>query len=190
MLLYRKLLDNLESREFSLNTYDPWVVNNMIGGKQLTITWNVDYLKLSHVDKKVVEEMIERMKGIYGQYMRISRGKKHDYLRMILDFSVRVKVAVTMVDYLKGIISDFEEMETLTGTATSPAAEHLYAIRDKIDQKKLDEKRATEFHHDVAQLLFAFPRAQTDTHTTVSFLTKRVRIPDEDNWEKLKRIIR
>ena len=33
-----------------------------------------------------------------------------------------------MVDYLKMIISDFEEVETLTGTAASPAAEHLYAI--------------------------------------------------------------
>ena len=50
----------------------------MIGGKQFTTTWNVDNLQLSHVDKKVVDQMIEWMKGLYGNGMRISRGNKHD----------------------------------------------------------------------------------------------------------------
>ena len=36
---------------------------------------------------------------------------------MNLDFSVKVQVAVTIVDYLKGVIYDFEEVEVLTGTA-------------------------------------------------------------------------
>ena len=61
----------------------------MIGGKQFTITWHVDDLKLSHVDKKVIDEMIKWIKGLYIQDMRISRGEKHDYLGMILDLSVR-----------------------------------------------------------------------------------------------------
>ena len=100
----RKVLDALESRGFSLNPYGPCVVNKMINGKQFTITWHVDDLKLSHVDKKVVDKMIKWMKGLYGQDMRISRGKKNYYLGIIIDFSVRGKVSVTMVDYLKGII--------------------------------------------------------------------------------------
>ena len=62
---------------------------------------------------------------------------------MIFDFLVRVQVAVKMVDYIKEIIYDFEEVETLTGTVTPPAAEQFYANREEIDQKKLDEKRAT-----------------------------------------------
>ena len=87
--------------------------------------------------------MIEWMKGLYIQDMRVFRVKKHDYLRMIFDFSVRGKVSVTMMYCLKGIISDFDKVETLTGTNSSPAVEHLYAIRGESDKNKLDEKRAT-----------------------------------------------
>ena len=74
----------------------------MIGGKQFTITWHMDDLNISHIDKKVVDEMIEWMKGLYGQYMRISIRKNHDYIEFMLAFSVRAQVAVTIMDYLKG----------------------------------------------------------------------------------------
>ena len=146
----------------------------MIGGKQFTITWNVDVSNISHVNKELVDKMIEWMKGLYGQYMKISRGKKHDYLGMMLDLSVRGQFAVAIVDYPKGVISDFEEAEILTGTDASLTAEHLYTIREESDQKKLDEKRATEFCHNVTQLIFACQRKQKDIQTTVSFLTTRV----------------
>ena len=85
LLFYRKLLDDLESRGFSLNQYYPCVVNKMICGKKFTITWHVENLKISHVDKKVVEEIINWVKGLYGQDMSISRGNNHDYLGMIID---------------------------------------------------------------------------------------------------------
>ena len=69
------------------------------------------------MDKRVVYKIIKWMKGLYGNDMRILRGKKHDQFSMNLDFSVKVQVAVTIVDYLKGVIYDFEEVEVLTGTA-------------------------------------------------------------------------
>ena len=85
-------------------------MNNMIGGKQFIITWHVDNLKISHVNKELVDEMIEWTKGLYGQDMRIYIGKKHYYLVMMLNFSVRGQVTVPMVDYLKEVISNFEEV--------------------------------------------------------------------------------
>ena len=97
LLFYRKPLDELEYRGFILNPYDPCVVNKMIGGKEFTITWHVDNLNISHVDKKVVDKMIKWMKGLYVQDMWIYIGKNHDYLGMIIDFSVRGQVAVIMV---------------------------------------------------------------------------------------------
>ena len=78
LLFYKKLLAYLESRGFELNSYDPCVVNKTINGKQFTITRHVDDLKLSHVDKEVVDEMINWTKSLYGNDMRISKGKKHD----------------------------------------------------------------------------------------------------------------
>ena len=139
---------------------------------------------------KLVDEMIEWMKGLYGQCMGISRGKKHDYLGIMIDFSVRGQVALTMVDYLKGLIYDFEEVEILTGNAASPAVEHLYAIIEDNYKDKLDEKRFMAFQHAVTQLLFVCPRARKDIQTTVSFLTKRVQSPDKDGQVKLKRALR
>ena len=44
------------------------------------------------------------MKGLYGQYIRISRGKNHDDLGIILDFSLQGQEAVIMLNYLKWII--------------------------------------------------------------------------------------
>jgi len=41
-----------------LNPYDKCVVNKKINGEQCTIIWHVDDLKLSHVEKKVVDNII------------------------------------------------------------------------------------------------------------------------------------
>jgi hypothetical protein len=66
-----KLLKDLEDYGFELNPYDPCVANKMINGKQFTITWHVDYLKLSHMDAKEVDSTIEWLKSIYGMDMRV-----------------------------------------------------------------------------------------------------------------------
>ena len=69
------------------------------------------------------------MKVLCVRKMIISKVKKHDYIIMFIEFSVRGQVSVTMVDYLKGLISSFEEVEILTGTSVSQAIDHLYTIR-------------------------------------------------------------
>jgi hypothetical protein len=127
LLCYLKLLKDLEDKGFELNPYDPCVANKVINGKQFTITWHVDDLKLSHVDTKVVDDTITWLKSIYGEDMSVSRGKKHDYLGMDLDYSVPGEVKVTMAYYLKRVITEFPE--EITGTASIPAAERLFTVR-------------------------------------------------------------
>jgi hypothetical protein len=58
-----------------------------------------------------------------------------------------------MDDYIHKVIQEFPEQ--ITGSAPSPAADHLYQICDASQAKPLDEQRALAFHHTVAQLLFA-----------------------------------
>jgi hypothetical protein len=120
--------------------------------------------------------------------MHVSRGKKHDYLGMDLDYSVQGEVKVTIVDYLKRVITEFPE--EITGTASSPAAERLFTVRPNDESVPLGEERAIAFHHCVAQLIFASARARKDIQPAVAFLTTRVRDPDEDDWLKLKRLLR
>jgi hypothetical protein len=49
---------------------------------------------------------------------------------------------------------------------------------------------ADTFHQTVYQLLFATNRVHQDIQTAVSFLTTRVQSLDEDDWKKLKRILK
>ncbi len=62
-------------------------------GKQCTIVWHVEDLKISHEDSKVIDSIIESLNEEYGKVdeMTVRRGKVHDYLGMILNFSQKKK---------------------------------------------------------------------------------------------------
>ena len=47
-----------------------------------------------------------------------------------------------------------------------------------------------QFHRVTAQLLFASSRARRGIQTTFSFLTSRVKKPDEGDWVKLVRFMK
>ena len=58
LILYKKLPGDLESHGFEINPYSPCVTNKTVEVKQLTITWDMDYLKILHIDRKVVSSTI------------------------------------------------------------------------------------------------------------------------------------
>jgi hypothetical protein len=58
----------------------------MVRGKQFTVLWYVDDLKMSHMEYDEVTSIIDWLKGIYGD-MKVYCGKAHDYLGMTLDYS-------------------------------------------------------------------------------------------------------
>ena len=109
---------------------------------------------------------------------------------MDLDYSRKGAVKVSMIKYLQKVEDKFPI--EITGTAKSPACKHLFQVRDDDDPRKhyLDATRAMQFHRVTAQLLFASSRARRDIQTTVSFLTSRVKKPDEDGWGKLVRCMK
>ena len=119
--------------------------------------------------------------------MKKSRGKKHYYLSMGLDFSVDREFRVTITDYLKKVLPDF--LETIQVIVATPAAEHLLTVRGDSDRKLLDKYRSTAFHHSVAKLLYSTPCVNKDIQTAVALLTTKVRIPDGGYWQKLQQVI-
>ena len=74
----------------------------------------------------------------------------------------------------------------IKSTSPSPAGDHLFDVREEADRKVLPEEQARQFHRTVAQILVLCKRARPDIELLVSFLTTRVREPDEDDWGKLK----
>jgi hypothetical protein len=84
------------------------------------------------------------------------------------------------------VIADFPE--EIIGKTATPAGDHLFKVRD--EGRKLNEEQADAFHHTVYQLLFVANRARRDIQTAVSFLMTRAQAPDEDDWGKLKRVLK
>jgi hypothetical protein len=190
LLFYRKLVADLTSIGYTINPHDPCVANKEIIGKQMTICWHVDDLLLGHEDPQVVTDFLTWLAARYNtpdKQLTAKRGLRHDYLGMTIDFSSTGSVAFDMIPYINKILSDFPEK--ITGVTSSPAADHLFQVRPTSEAKILPEEQARAFHHTTAQLLF-LSRVRRDIQTTVAFLTTRVKHPDEDDWGKLKRVLK
>ena len=67
----------------------------MVGGKQLTLYWHVDDLKISFVDANEATEMIQWIESEYGE-MHGSLGNKNDYLTIWLDYSIPGEVRISI----------------------------------------------------------------------------------------------
>ena len=78
-LFYEKMVGDLYANGFKLNPYYCCVINKIVNGKQLTIFWHVDDLKIFYTSRNVVTSTITCIELVYRE-MHGSRGKKHDYL--------------------------------------------------------------------------------------------------------------
>ena len=131
-------------------------------------------------------EFMQKVKDIYGENLAKKTGPTHDYLGMTFDYSFEDRVHIDMSQYISKVIKEFPE--EITGVYATPAVDRLYKIRNK-DRKILNQE-AEAFHHTVYQLLFAANRARQYIQTAASFLTTRVKEPDEDDWGKLVQVLK
>ena len=188
LIFWRKLTSKLVDWGFTINPYDWCVANKQINGQQCTLVWHVDDMKISHAHSQVVTDIIKQLEQEFGKEapLTIRRGKVHDYLGMILDFSLPGKVQIKMEEYIKNMLMELPE--DMAGLATTPAADHLFKINDT--PTHLTDEAAMLFHHNVAKLLFLCKRARPDLQTAVAFLSTRVKQPDHDDYKKLARAMK
>jgi hypothetical protein len=192
LLFYLKLVKDLTDYGFKLNPYNLCVANKMVDGKQMTVVWHVDDLKISHMSKQVIDGLLDYLRSKYGDGLVVHEGHVHDYLGVDHDYSEKGVVKMSMMRHLGKIFEDFPE--DIGANSLTPASENLFKIRDPEENdaqgKWLDKEKAKDFHHSVAQLLFVSSRVRRDIQTPVAFLTTRVKKPDEDDWGKLKRVLK
>ena len=188
LLFWRRLSSQLVTWGFEANPYDPCVVNKKITGKQCTILWHVDDLKISHYDKEVVTSVIEMIEAEFGKEAPLTktRGRIHEYLGMTIDFSSEGKVKFSMVDYVQTILDEIPA--DMSGECATPASSYLFDVDANCD--KLDRDAADLFHHYTAKLLFLCKRARPDIQPAVAFLCTRVQGPDTDDYKKLARVMK
>ena len=151
LLFYERIRENLEKNGFKVNPYDPHIENKEVNGSQMTIIWHMDDLKVSHKDPWEITKMTILLSKIYVN-IKVQCGKKLEYHGMDIGYTVPGEVKISMIPYIENILKDFPEK--IVGTATTPAGEHLFEVREGINSTKLPESQSITFPHNVAKLLF------------------------------------
>jgi len=165
---------------FKLKEYVPCVANKVINGKQCTIIRHVDDLKILHVKKKVVEQLIADLNNVFGQESPLTTTHRRvlEYLGMMLDYMTKGKVKISMHKYIDKMLAELPS--DMNGRSKTPEALHLFNT-DK-GAEKLSEEKGQLFYLLVAKLLYLYRRTLQDIQTAVAFLCTRVQAPDMDNY--------
>ena len=130
----------LQQHGFILNPYDKCVANKEINGKQCTIVFYVDDNKISHEDPQVVTDVINILKGHFGE-LTVTRGKKHDFLGMNVTFRDDGTVEIEMKNQIQEALDMVDEPIGIN--VTTPANKRLYEISQ--DAVPLNKKSLNGF---------------------------------------------
>ena len=185
-LWYDKLSTELLNIGFVKNKVDPCVFNRteVSDGTQTTLLLHVDDMFITSQNEDILTNVIKEIGNNY-QSLTIQRGKILEFLGMTFDFSVARKVRITMNGFINDFLSTCKHIE---GESIYPANENLFKINKDATLLNTADK---EFYHSVtAKSLYLGKRVRPDILTAVSFLTKRVNNPTEQDFNKLIKLIR
>ena len=157
-LFWEKMTNHLvKNWGFTINPYDSCVANKMINGKQCTIVWHVNDLKISHVSEEVVDNVIDLMNHVFGEQtpMTVSGGPCHDYLGITFNFTIPGKLQVHMKGYIDLILGGL--LKTMDGVAVTPATFNLFQTNN--DGVPLSEEQKDLYHHVTMQLSYLAQQA-------------------------------
>jgi len=189
LLWCNKFKKDLEGCGFVFNPHDPCAANKMVNGKQHTIRFHVDDLMCCHVDPKINTEFLKWLNSNHGTCgeVKATRGKIHEHLGMQFNYSKPGCVIIGMTKHMKAMVDDFPMKLKPSDTTPMPAASDPFA---KGDSPFLNKEQAEVFHTFVAKALFACKRTRPDMQPTVAALCTRVKEPNQDDWNKLMRLLK
>ena len=105
----------------------------------------MDDIKSSHVDPKVNDKFAEWCEKKCGSpelgHVKVTRGKRHDYLGMMLDYSIPSKLQVDMRYYVDNMINEYPEKIKKT---KAPWNESLFKVNE--NSPPLSKSEAETFH--------------------------------------------
>lgn len=102
VLFYKKFQKDIEAIGFQINPYNICVTNGKIDEGQHTVAYHDYNVKSSHMNKRVNDNLSEWVEKTYRSkengHLKVTRGKKHDYLTMPLYYSEKQKLKVDTRD--------------------------------------------------------------------------------------------
>jgi len=189
LLYYLKFREDLEGIGFLVNPYDPCVANRIVKDGQHTVIWHVDDLKSTHANSVVNDDFFSWLKKKYANdgvgEVKVTRGKRHQYLGMKLVFASGGKLKIDMVDYFDKMCREFPE--ELDGDTKYPWTEKLFAVDKNSDV--LNTERKNSFHTHTMKTMYLAKRARPDILPAVIFLSSRVKKPTLQDWTKLRKMM-
>eukprot|EP00957_Ditylum_brightwellii_P108261 8259306-Ditylum_brightwellii.AAC.1 len=118
------------------------------------VTWHVDDIKSSHVDSTVNDDFYHWRRAQYGSdlngHVKVTRGKQHNYLGMILGYSEEEKLQVNMKYYIKDMLNEFSH--NVKTTTKAPWNEKIFKVDNT--KKKLDDECKALFHRFTMKAMF------------------------------------
>ncbi len=168
LLWYRLFSSNLMAIGFEVNPYDPCVMNRIKEDKQQSVRFHVDDLMSSTEVVKVNDNFLTWLNKKYGKHgeVKATRGKRHEYLGMTMDFATKGKVVIDMFDYIRNMLADSSVILKPDEVAPTPAEENLLTVKE--DSPLLPKKQAEEYHKSTilwSPRVFSFADVQIPTST-------------------------
>ena len=152
----------MEGVGFIFNPYDPCVANRKIKNNIQTIIFHVADVKSSHIDKTVNTEFEKWLNKEFGEHGSVTtrRGKLHDYLGMLIDYTNIGEVNIHMKKYVSDMLKDFPIQFKAEQVATMPASEKIFAggVGKPIDDTKREMFHGL-FNPGIASTVAPVPRA-------------------------------
>jgi hypothetical protein len=141
------------------------------------------------VDPQVNEEFAKWCENTYGSddlgHVKVVRGKVHNYLAMIMDFTQAGALIIDMKYYIEGMLEEFPYK--VKSTKTTPWTKKLLKLQE--DAKEVEEARHSIFHTYVMKAMFLCKRARPDIDQAIAFFSSRVKHTYEGDWNKLLRVL-
>jgi hypothetical protein len=104
----------------------------------VTIGVYVDDLITTCRDTAIAESVITWLESEFDE-LKVARGKVYKFTGMVLDFTERRKLKITM----KKSLDDILKRNKVTGTAVTPTTQDLFQINEA--SPRLDESTAEKF---------------------------------------------
>lgn len=181
-LWFDKLTGVLRRLGFANNALDECVMNKTVGGNQLTVVIFVDDILATCRSESSLTWLI---RALESEFDTVKGGIHEDlsYLGMhIKNKRHEGKVEVSM----EGYEDELMKYAKVTGVRKTPATTNLFVIGDS---KPLTPSALAHFHTLVAKLLYLSLRTRPMICVAVSYLTTRVTCGNEDDMDKLDRVL-
>ena len=169
---------------YKVSAHDDCVFNmfNSDGIIISTIVVHVDDGFVTGSDESVLDTFFEKLTAELGE-LTIRRGRVHEYLGMLLDFSQPSVVHITIEKMIQQLISDWN----VSKKRNSPARSDLFSIDES--SQALNEASSKQLHRGIAQLLYLSTHVRPDVLCATIFLTSRVQNLTQQDFSKFMDIL-